>query len=152
MFCPVCGAESTQGLNYCKRCGATQGAPPPAHQPRPKSMPPLIPLALVSMVGLIGFFGTLIALANSKIADEVLLAVAAFGGATVTGVVGLLIWVSKQQSRNVSFSSEVVTPRRSSIRNSTQPQIDAPPLVVSSVTEHTTRNFEPALPQHIERE
>ncbi|HEX8355529.1 MAG TPA: hypothetical protein VF611_21665, partial [Pyrinomonadaceae bacterium] len=21
MFCPYCGTESTQGLNYCKRCG-----------------------------------------------------------------------------------------------------------------------------------
>jgi hypothetical protein len=26
MFCPYCGTESTQGLNYCKRCGANLGA------------------------------------------------------------------------------------------------------------------------------
>ena len=26
MFCPYCGTESTQGLNYCKRCGGNLGA------------------------------------------------------------------------------------------------------------------------------
>ena len=26
MFCPFCGTESTQGLNYCNRCGGNLGA------------------------------------------------------------------------------------------------------------------------------
>ena len=33
MHCPVCGAESTQGLNYCKRCGASIVAGKQASRP-----------------------------------------------------------------------------------------------------------------------
>lgn len=151
MFCPECGAESTQGLNYCKRCGATLSASSIVNQPRPKSLPPLVPLSFVSMVGLIGFFATLIALANSKIDERVLLGVALFGGATVIGVIGLLIWTSKQLPGSHPLSPDVDKPRHSS-EGSTQPQLNAPPLVVSSVTEHTTRNFEARPHQHDARE
>ena len=43
MFCPYCGTESTQGLNYCKRCGGSlaplaQGGSPLA--PRPPAVAP----------------------------------------------------------------------------------------------------------------
>ncbi|HET8676455.1 MAG TPA: hypothetical protein VFO63_11745, partial [Blastocatellia bacterium] len=30
MYCPVCGAETVQGLKYCKQCGANLN-PPGAH-------------------------------------------------------------------------------------------------------------------------
>jgi len=142
MFCPECGAESTQGLNYCKRCGTTLSASSVVNQPRPKSIPPLVPLSLVSMVGLIGFFATLIALANTKIDERVLIAVAIFGGATVFGVIGLLIRISKQQ-----LGSHPLPASDDKRGHSTQPQLISPPLVVSSVTEHTTRNFDPQLQQ-----
>ena len=38
MFCPYCGTESTQGLNYCKRCGSNLGAlsQPGAQNARPQ--------------------------------------------------------------------------------------------------------------------
>jgi hypothetical protein len=37
MFCPYCGTESTQGLNYCKRCGGNLAplAQTPAQDARP---------------------------------------------------------------------------------------------------------------------
>jgi hypothetical protein len=138
MFCPDCGAESTQGLNYCKRCGAILTV----NQPRLRTIPPIIPLSFVSMVGLIGLFGTLIALANTKIDERILLGVAFFGGATLFGVISLLIWLSRHQSVNQPASPDSDNRRQTLHGSSSQQQLNAPPLVVSSVTDHTTRNID----------
>lgn len=144
MYCPVCGAESTQGLNYCKRCGATLSPIAGGAEPRPAlRSASLLPVALVSVVGLIGFFVTIVALANSKIDQEALIGVAAFGGATVFGVVGLLIWLLTQLSGVGLRSSHVNKGTRSVSGSSTQPQLSAPSVSVPSVTENTTRNFDP---------
>ena len=67
MYCPVCGAESTQGLNYCKRCGSGLGASTPPMEPRAsfgKMMGMLLPVAVVSLGGFIALFSTVYGLSE----------------------------------------------------------------------------------------
>lgn len=145
MYCPVCGSETTPGLNYCKRCGAGLGPTNPGDAGRSASRPfaMLWPVALVSLVGLIGLFATLVNLGERGFEARALVAVSAFAGATVLGVVALLIWLLMQLSgirQGVSLGDR----GRISSGGSTQPQLQAPPASVPSVTENTTRNFDPA--------
>ena len=101
MYCAVCGAESTPGLNYCKRCGSGLGSPanaPDTGHSVAKPFAMLMPVALVSIVGLFGYFMTVESLSDRMIEPRALIAVCAFAGATVLGVVGLMIWLLMQLS------------------------------------------------------
>ena len=74
--------------------------------------------------------------------DRVLLAIVSFiGFMTVFGIAGLLI---KQLSRliNLVEANPVQATNASITSEYQQPQITAQPRPVSSVTEHTTRNFD----------
>lgn len=144
MYCAVCGAESTPGLNYCKRCGSSlspQTNPFDPRQPGARPLAMLWPVALVSMIGLIGLFATLVNLSERGVDFKAMIAISAFAGATVLGVVGLLIWLLMQLS-GARHGSSIERGARSISGSSTQPQLEAPPASIPSVTENTTRNFD----------
>lgn len=145
MYCPVCGAESTQGLNYCKRCGAGLSASTPPIEQKPsfgKTMGMLLPVAFVSIAGFIALFSTVYALGDRSGFDtRALVAIAAFGGATVLGVIGLLVWLLLRLNQPHAVHD---MPWKPATRDHNAPQqLPAPPIGLSSVTENTTRNFEP---------
>jgi hypothetical protein len=48
MYCQHCGAESTQGLNYCNRCGGQMGA---LAQGPPREVGQALPTGTVRAVG-----------------------------------------------------------------------------------------------------
>jgi hypothetical protein len=145
MYCAVCGGESTPGLNYCKRCGSSLSAQTNASDPPKPPAGPLAmlwPVALVSMVGLIGLFATLVNLSERGVDFKAMIAISAFAGATVLGVVGLLIWLLMQLSGIRHGLSSIERGARSVSGSSTQPQLEAPLASIPSVTENTTRNFD----------
>lgn len=147
MYCPVCGAESTQGLNYCKRCGAGLSASTP---PFEQKVPPaklsglLFPVALVCIGGFIALFTTVYNLGERSTFDtRALVAIMAFGGATVVSVVGLMVWLIMRLSgyQPGPTHGNVERPLQ---RDFTPQQLPSPPISMPSVTENTTRNFDPA--------
>src|SRR5438270_11162215 len=98
MYCPICGDQTTQGLKYCKRCGAglsTSTAPIDEKASVGKAMGVMLFLvALVSIAGFIALFATVYNLgARSTFDTRALVALMAFVVATVVGVVGLLVWL-----------------------------------------------------------
>src|SRR5215468_12330816 len=150
MHCPVCGAESTQGLNYCKRCGAGLGAATgdlPVVYGRPFQL--LWPVALVSIVGLIAFFATIVGLSDMKIDVRTIALVAVFGGFTVVGVVGLLIALLSKMISPSRPSTHTMNPRVRAQSEAERQRIEAerpriseaPRASGASVTENTSRNF-----------
>jgi len=146
MFCPVCGAESTQGLNYCKRCGAELSAstPPVEKYTASAATGAMLFLVMVSIAGFIGLFVTINNLAQRGVDSEMLVAVTAFGGATVLGVVGLLVWLLfrlMSAHQPAARQDKAPTPLA---RDYASPQLPARPIGMPSVTENTTRNFEPS--------
>lgn len=165
MYCPNCGAESTFGLNYCKRCGGnlsdtTQPAAPPT-----KNILAALILAAATVAIVLGGLGIVFNETLSLIGPQVpgfappvhdAVAVAGmmviFGSLTV-GLVALML--IKLFSRVMGFGSETGkhAPQVKAFTPQQHPaQISAPPIAVQSVTEHTTRNFEPRVYQRDTRE
>lgn len=146
MYCPVCGAESTQGLNYCKRCGAGLSASTPPIEQNPnvgKAMGLMLFLvSLVSIAGFIALFATVYNLGERQSFDtRALIAIMAFGGATVVGVVGLLVWLLLRFATG-NRPAHDQSPKLVA-RDYNAPQLPAPSAGTPSVTENTTRNFDP---------
>jgi len=97
MFCPNCGDQTTQGLKYCKRCGAGLGAltkPTEEKASIGKAIGgSLFLVSLVSIAGFIALFVTIDSLGEHGFDRNALVGLMAFGGVTVVGVVGLLVWL-----------------------------------------------------------
>lgn len=149
MFCPVCGAESTQGLNYCKRCGAGLNASMPPIEGAPASGRSLglmiFLLSVVSVAGFIALFSTVYSLGERQTFDSrALIAIMAFGGATVFGIVGLFVWLLLRLTTSQRPPIQTRT-ERPFMREHIPSQLAPPPSSIPSVTENTTRNFDPAL-------
>jgi hypothetical protein len=148
MYCPNCGDQTTQGLKYCKRCGAglsasTAGEPQPATGKAMGAM--LFLVALVSIAGFIALFSTVYNLGERPNFDpRSLIAIMAFGGATVLGVIGSLVWLLLRLSGNQPAPHHMKT-ERPIARDYAPQQLAAPPIGMPSVTENTTRNFDPAV-------
>ena len=147
MYCPNCGDQTTQGLKYCKRCGAglSTSTNPIEHKVSSgKALGgSLFLVALVSIAGFIALFTTVYNLGERPTFDtKALVAVMAFGGATVVGVVGLLAWLLlRLTSGHRPAAYEKETPV---VREYAPQQLPAPAIGVPSVTENTTRNFDPS--------
>jgi len=156
MYCPNCGAESTFGLNYCKRCGGNLSDIPQAAAPQTKNVLAALILAAATVGIVLGGLGIVFSEALSLIGpqppgfappvhDAVVVAgmMVIFGSAAV-GLISLML--IKLFSRMMGFGStpdKPSRPARTFVPEQRVPQIQAPPISVQSVTEHTTRNFEP---------
>jgi hypothetical protein len=156
MYCPNCGAESTFGLNYCKHCGGNlSDITQPATAPTKNVLAALI-LAAATLGIVLGGLGIVFSAALSLIGpqspgfappvhDSVVVAglMVVLGSATI-GLVSLML--IKLFSRMMGFGSTADKPSRPArtfVPEQRVPQIQAQPISVQSVTEHTTRNFEP---------
>jgi hypothetical protein len=147
MYCPMCGTQSTQGLNYCKRCGSVLSASSTAGEPSlGKAMGTILFLSLVSIAGFIALFTTVYSLGQRDTFDtRALVAIMAFGGATVVGVVGLFVWLLLRLTGSHHPEDDLrKRTDKAAIRDSRAALLQPDPSAVPSVTENTTRNFEPA--------
>ena len=149
MYCPNCGDQTTQGLKYCKRCGAglsTSTTPIEEKASAGKAMGVMLFLvALVCIAGFIALFATVNTLGERATFDtRALVAIMAFGGATVVGVVGLLVWLLLRLTTGYRPAAHHEQ-EKPALREYVAQQLPPPPISASSVTEHTTRNFDPSL-------
>ena len=165
MHCPNCGTESTQGLNYCKRCGSNL-APPTYPINRSGETGPRIrgaagaawAMALATVAVTLGGLGIVFNLAfdlvrplyagTTAVPGAALIAglMVGFGSATVFGIVGLLVRLASrllslphQSHDSFHFKKQPVMGEPKLV------PLPAPPSVIPSVTEGTTRNFDPAV-------
>ena len=148
MFCPNCGAEYPQKINYCKRCGsnmAPAGNTVEVHLPRPRLTGMFWAIAAMSIGGLIACFTAFSEFAREGLRGDDLL-IPFMGGLLFIGVIAAgMIW---QLARLISaFQQNVRQPKAEPL-----PQYEMPvlPLALSqeplsSVSEHTTRSFDPAV-------
>ena len=155
MYCPSCGAEVTQELSYCNRCGANLK---PISNQSGVSINKLvgaawaisIAVALVTLGGFGMIFGLVMALITTGINIS--------AGGMVLIFFSLLVilavdWLLVRQLSRVldmpKLSDDPTKPKKPKLSEESVQQIGASRQPVSSVTEHTTRTFEPI---HRERE
>jgi hypothetical protein len=150
MYCQSCGAGTTIGLKYCKRCGASL-APPAGPDERHGGSLKLAGMfwavAVLVLGGMSALFGGMVALAAVHVHMDALIILGSLASVTIFLIAALLIW---QLARVVSIAKQAAPAQPQGRGPYPQgdynaPQIAAPPAVMPSVTEHTTRNFEPAV-------
>jgi hypothetical protein len=158
MYCPHCGAETAQGLNYCNRCGGNlsplattnQLAAGGQQETRHAISPGMawavgVTMLLVVGIGLAAVFGTISDLAHF-IPPDAIVALAITGSVTVLGSVFLLtrFWMRLLLPR---ASKKEAAPQLSARAPSTaglgpaRPGTALPDAHFTSVTEHTTRTL-----------
>jgi hypothetical protein len=156
MYCPHCGTETTQGLNYCNRCGgnlnllaANNSAAVGPQETRPALSAGMawavgVTMLLVVCVGLAAVFGSISELAHF-IAPDAIVAIAICGSATVLGSVFLLtrFWMRllltgapKKESAPRLNARPASTAELGHARQSMLPDAH-----FTTVTEHTTRTL-----------
>src|SRR5258708_34005976 len=157
MYCPSCGAEYTIELKYCNRCGAnldtgisTQSQIAPVSITKPA-----IVLGAMLVLLTLGGFGMLMS-AAIDLSRSARLDPGAITGMVVTGLLTILttdIFLVRLLTKiiNASLSSGAPTSQRRSkaLANSSviQPPSTSRLGGVPSVTEGTTRFFEPSQTQ-----
>jgi len=156
MFCPSCGAEYTIELKYCNRCGANLNvglATQPQLVPVSLTKPAVILGAIVTLLTLGGFgllIGGAIELSRSARLDPDSIAVIVVVGMMTLLTMDILLVRLLTKIINASLSTGSLShPRRSSAL-ANPPLMQLPQAAtgrlqeVPSVTEGTTRFFEPA--------
>jgi hypothetical protein len=150
MFCPFCGFEYTQKLNYCKRCGENLN---PGVPPVEVKAPRLNIAALATAVTVFGLGGLVVVFTAyyqlirwGLRGDDALVP---FIGSLVfiSGVSGLLLYqlsrviTAMQQTRHIVYSERPVLPesRQAAYASPTEARRSA--IEIASVTESTTRQF-----------
>lgn len=155
MYCQHCGAESTHGLNYCKRCGGNlgslvQAAPQEVAQTLPTGTVRAVGFSLIAVVvfGLIVLSVLMAQLVEHGVRPEPLVIIMMCGSLTILGSIFMLtrFWMHMLGKPRNSDAPRLQAPVAHTNDLGPAPQRfgalhDAP---ASSITEHTTRTLEHA--------
>jgi hypothetical protein len=154
MFCPSCGMQAGPGMRFCKQCGTsvtqTTGVVPTSfptaqHGRSGRGVSGIAwATAVLGICGLGVILGTAIPLAaigmNPGILAVILLACIALLG-------GVMFMMVRQMSRLIGAGTSVsalpAPPQQSLPPAYPQPQITTGPVGMPSITEHTTKIFDP---------
>ncbi len=147
MYCSSCGGTVAQGVSYCNLCGAKLNAAKDAIVAKPAELfPESLVWAIVAVftVGLgvtIGLMAVMKDLLNFSQGLIIAFTILSF---LLTFVVeGVLIWMLLESKRNAQKSGITAPLKEQTTRELDAAQVRALPEPVPSVTEHTTRTFEP---------
>lgn len=142
MFCPTCGVEASEGLSYCKRCGAKLGAARP-DDARPKvaglAWAVSLAVAVVTLGGFLVFLAFIIEFGRD--ASNMVLVLFALLILVVFAVDYLL---ARQLARLISFHLHgTAAPPGEQLRPAAPPpaQLEAPRPPAYGALEQTTRTL-----------
>ena len=156
MYCQSCGTEVTKELNYCNRCGANLNLTTtlPEQPLRPVNLTgPTIAIALMVIIGLGIIFASIAELARSGVHPAALTWMVIGGLGMITGVAALVVRQWSHLAGAVRPKERPIFPRKKSAEKESAP-VQLPPMrsePAHSVTDHTTRTFEPLYREPVER-
>jgi hypothetical protein len=160
MHCPQCGNENPYGLKYCKRCGWTLYTQPQEtgqFAPPPRNTGAAWAIALASIVICLGGLGIVVSHAFDLLQPmrpdmvrpgdpaPIAITMIVFGSATIFGVIALLIRLFTR-IMGISEPRDETAKSAGPFQRNTSPQqaqLSPPPSSIPSVTENTTRTFDP---------
>ena len=153
MYCPACGIESTQGLNYCKHCGANLTVSLLTTGQRPDGLKgghfafAIASLSVGTAVVTLGGLGIVLAfvgdMSHQPNSGDLARLILVIGLPMICAISVLLVWqISRLISSVRQSPSAASEPPRQAVAAYPPLSMAAAP-VVDSVTEHTTRNFDP---------
>lgn len=147
MYCSDCGVAVAPGLSYCNYCGAKLGgAKGDDADESPQARPGLIVCAMVALF-IFGLVAITMLMGMMKVVlglpVGVVLAIALLAFLMMLGIEGVLIGLLHRQKEDTREAK-----RPAKLEGQATNELDAAhrrslPEPVASVTEHTTRAFEP---------
>jgi hypothetical protein len=147
MYCPSCGVAVAQGLSYCNYCGAKLSGP--KGEARTKSSEPK-PEMLVSAMVVVFVFGLIAITMLMGVMKAILrfdygpiLAFTLLSFLIMLSIEGVIIRLLLRRKRGAEEAGDTVQLKGPATNELDAAQARALPEPVSSVTEHTTRAFEP---------
>ena len=151
MYCSSCGVAVAQGLTYCNYCGAkVSGAKGDSVNESPAVKPEMLVAAMVfvfvfGLAAITILMGVMKAVLNSNLG--LILAFTLLSFLIMLSIEGVLIRLLFGRKRSTDEAGNTVF-----LNGQTTKELDAArarvlPEPVASVTEHTTRAFEPAYNQ-----
>lgn len=156
MYCPSCGTELTQEMSYCNRCGASlkavanqADAPVSRVNSTGAAWAISIAVAFITLGGFGLIFGLVMAMVSRgvHVTEESMILI-------ITALLVILVvdWLLIRQLPRLlglfQYKTEKEEPKKPELKKlelsgKSKPQIAAPFEPASSVTDHTTRTFEP---------
>ena len=156
MYCSSCGNQLGEALSYCNRCGASLRALTSGHDAKPaqQTIDSLVWVIVGTTITILGMcLGALVLMQDRRIdfalgAIFVILSFVAF-----LLVEGVLVWRLMKLSKGSKQTSSFGGARDTEPAELGAVQTNAlGESVMPSVTEHTTRSFEPAHNKDVERQ
>jgi hypothetical protein len=151
MYCSICGTQATPEVVYCKRCGNVLNSQT-AVQPKVINLTApswAMAVTIIAMAGII--FSAVVKLADRGVSAVALTWMVIVGLGTIVALVAMIFrllsrsTVSSQQPSQQPLIKPPVTSELYQARHAALPE------GMPSVTEHTTRTFEPAYREPSER-
>ena len=146
MYCSSCGAAVAPGLTYCNHCGAKlSGAKSDSGAQASQLFPESLVWAIVSVfvVGLGSIIGLLAMMKKLDFSEHMITAVVMLSFLLTIAVVGMLIWMLLNRIRFDKGARDAERLKQPAVQALGAAQARALPEPLPSVTEHTTRTFEP---------
>lgn len=147
MYCSSCGIAVIQGLTYCNHCGAKLvGTQADTAKPSDSSINSLIWAIVGVLVGGIGVLIGLLAVMKKELGFDLglLIFFSLLTFALITAIDAVFMWMLFSRSRAGNRVPAVQQkPRGTKELEETRERLLAEPGPMPSVTEQTTRSFEP---------
>jgi hypothetical protein len=147
MYCSSCGVAVAQGLSYCNYCGAKlSGTRDKAAAKSSGNRPDFLVSAMVGffIFGLLAI-AVLMGVMKRVVGFDlsIILAITWFSFALMLALEGLLIWLLLSGKRSAKEAGDEGQLKEQTTQELGEAQPRALPEPAPSVTEHTTRAFEP---------
>jgi len=140
MYCSACGSAVSQNLSYCNRCGAKVGGGGKAPE---LSLNHLVTaITFVFIVGLGAVIALMALMGNGASFNPIVLVAAALTFLMLFVVEGFLMYLLLKGRRRAEGAA-AVRPTEQTTRELGESPARSLPEPTSSVTEHTTRTFDP---------
>jgi len=146
MYCSSCGVAVVQGLSYCNYCGAKLGGAKGDSLSKSSEVKPVSLLWGMVAVLVFGFVAiALLMMAMKMVGLNVgqILAFTILSFLIMLLVEGMFIWQLLRRNRGAEEKGDTVLSKEQVTKELEAAQARVLPEAMPSVTEHTTRSFEP---------
>jgi uncharacterized membrane protein len=146
MYCSACGVVVAQGLSFCNYCGARLGGEKgesliKSSEVKPVSL--LWGMIAVLVFGLVAITFLMMAMKMVGLNVGQILAFTILGFLIMLLVEGMFIWQLLRRKRGAEETGDTAVSKEQATKELEAAQARVLPEAMPSVTEHTTRSFEP---------
>jgi hypothetical protein len=147
MFCSACGVAVAQGLSYCNHCGAKLNGVKGETRTKSSGVKPEMLVAAMAFVFVFGLLAITILMGVMKeVLDSnvgLIFAFTVLSFLMLLSIEGVIIRLLLRRKRGAEEAGDIVPLKGPATKELDEAQPRVLPEPVPSVTEHTTRAFEP---------